>query len=48
MRTKGSANNTQMFVGLGGNINEGGNYINLKNRGIHPALWIECKKILNN
>ena len=47
-RTPGSSEEaTQMFIGGGGHKEEHGSYIDLKNRGIRPAIWVDYK-MLNN
>lgn len=47
-RTPGSSEEaTQMFIGEGGHKEEHGSYIDLKNRGIRPAIWVDYK-MLNN
>ncbi len=47
VRTPGSSEETQMFIGKAGHKDESGSYIDLKSRGIRPAIWVDYK-MLNN
>lgn len=48
VRTPGSSEEeTQMFIGKAGHKDESGSYIDLKNRGIRPAIWVDYR-MLNN
>ena len=41
VRTPGTDEHTQMFIGKAGARNEGGNYLDQKGRGIRPAVWVD-------
>ncbi len=41
VRTPGTDELTQMFIGKAGTRNEGGNYMDQKGRGIRPAVWVD-------
>lgn len=45
VRTPGTANDTQMFIGKEGRRDEGGNYVDLSGRGIRPAVWVDYKML---
>jgi len=44
VRTPGSGDDTQMFIGKGGQRDVGGNYVDIKSRGIRPAVWVDYDK----
>ena len=41
VRTPGSDENKQMFIGKGGQCYENGNYPDQIGRGIRPAVWVD-------
>lgn len=47
VRTPGSADDTQMFIGKDGRKDESGRYVDLPACGIRPAVWVDYKMIDN-
>ena len=41
VRTSGTDENTQMFIGKAGMRNVEGNYLDQKGRGVRPAVWVD-------
>lgn len=47
LRNPGTSGDTAMVVGANGCIDENGNYVNLNNGGIRPAVWADYGTLVN-
>ena len=47
VRTPGSCDETQMFIGKEGRRDEHGNFTDQKGRGIRPAIWVDYSVVQN-